>query len=187
MARIKIKTNKDPRLKNTKLDLLKILYPNGVLEARDGVVITTYTDQEVDKILEPGTTATPEKHGFSPILPPEVKARRTIICFRVDEIAFDYSPDIIADEIEERQGWAKVKTVFKFQNSTGKRNTLKIESETVSMADKATREGIRLFNVSIAPHQTGKERYTRVDFCMKFYVIEKHSTRQCPQTADYKV
>lgn len=87
MARIKIKTDKDPRLRNTKLELLNVpadvdVCSNGVYESRDGLVMNTSTD-EVDKILEPATTS-----------------RRTIICYRIEEIAYDNSLNNMADEID---------------------------------------------------------------------------------------
>lgn len=77
--------------------------------------------------------------------------------------------------------------MYTFPNAIVKRNTLKIEFETVSMADKATRQGLRVFNVSIAPHQIDKELYNKVNFCMGCYVIEEHNTRQCLKPIGYKV
>ena len=131
----------------------------------------------MDKILEPTNTTTLKNAGFSPLLPQEVKARRTIICYRVDDIAFENSSNDIADEIEQQQDWASIQDIFKFPNTTSKRNILKIEFDSVAMADKAHNHGFKLFNVSIPPHQIQKERYIKVDFCMKCYSIEDHTTR----------
>ena len=64
---------------------------------------------------------------------------------------------------------------------------IKIQFESISMADKATNQGLRLFNVSIAPHQISKERYTNITYCMKCYDIDDHVTNQCPKTQGYQI
>ena len=101
-------------------------------------------------------------------------------------MAYENNNETIADQVEEKQDWAKVHSVFKFPNNNGKRNNIKIEFDSISMADKAVRHGILLFGISIAPYQIDKERYTKINYCMKCYAIKYHSTRQCPKPIRYK-
>ena len=105
MARLKIKSKLNSKEKKKQLLLLEILAPAGVYanalhETKDGLIITTSTDNEADKILEPHIRKKLEEKGFTPILPQEVKSRRTVICQKVEDIAFDNSTNDIADEIE---------------------------------------------------------------------------------------
>ena len=189
MARIKIKCNGNPKERRNKLKLLEILAPADIYatalhEAHDGYIVNTATDKEVDKILEPIVTQNLEAQGFTPILPQEVKSRRTIICYKVEQTAFEKTANDIADEIENKQEWAKIQDTYKFPNS---RNMIKVQFESVSMADKAINQGLRLFNVSIAPHQISKERYINIPYCMKCYDIDDHVTNQCPKPQGYQI
>lgn len=189
MGRIKIKCDGNPKERRSKLKLLEILAPAEVYatalhEAYDGYIVITATDKEVDKILEPAVTQNLKTQGFTPILPQEVKSRRTIICYMVEQTAFENTENDIADEIEYKQDWAKIQSTYKFPNS---RNMLKVQFESVSMADKAANQGLRLFHVSIAPHQISKERYINIPYCMKCYAIDDHATNQCPKPQGYQI
>lgn len=193
MPRLKITCNGDPKDRRNKLKLLEILapadvYANELYEAHDGYIINA-SEREVDTVLESTMTRTLQDQGFFPILPPEIKAKRTIICYKVEQTAFEKTNNDIADEIENKQEWAKVQEAYKFPSGRDNinKNMLKIQFETISMADKAMNHGLRLFNVSIAPHQITKERYVQITFCMKCYAIEDHITKQCPKPAGYKV
>ena len=151
MARLKLNTSKDPRLRSTKHDLLKTLAEtNGIYEAKDALVISTSTDHEIDKLLEPTNTHKLQENDFHPILPQEVKARRTIICYRVDDIAYENNNENIADQVEERQDWAKVHSVFKFPNNTAKRNNIKIEFDSLDGRQSSKRRNTTLRNIDSA-------------------------------------
>lgn len=195
MPRLKITCNGDPKDRRNKLKLLEILapadvYANELFETHDGYIINA-TEKEVDKVLESEMTQALKDQGFVPILPQEIKAKRTIICYKVEQTAFENSKNDIADEIENKQDWARVQETYKFPSSRDNnyynKNTLKIQFETISMADKAMNHGLRLFNVSIAPHQMAKEKYVQISYCMKCYAIEDHITKQCPKPEGYKV
>lgn len=126
MARLKIKTQESPRDRRTKLHLTELLakadvYANSIHEARDGLIVNTSTVADVGRILESDVIKTLLDNGFSPIIPKGVKSWRTVICYRVDSLAYDNSINDIADAIEIHQEWAKVQTVYKFPNTTGKK------------------------------------------------------------------
>ena len=158
MVRIKIKTKHNPNNKTTKHKLLEILGPANIfatslISTQDGILITTTSENEIDKILDPTLTGKLIEQGFSPIVPPEIKSKRTVICYKVEEYAFDNETKEIKEEINNSQDWASAQNCYKFPNNNGRRNMLKVEFATVQMADKACDTGIKMFNVSIGPHQ----------------------------------
>ncbi|KAK8374448.1 hypothetical protein O3P69_018934 [Scylla paramamosain] len=157
MTRLKITCDGDPKDRRIKLKLLEILapadvYANALYEANGGYIINA-SEKEVDTVLESAATQTLQSHGFYPILPPEIKARRTIICHKVEQTAFENTKNDIADEIENKQESAKIQDAYKFPNNRNNTsgNTLKIQFETISMADKATKQALRLFNEKVPP------------------------------------
>lgn len=186
MGRIKIKHNFDPGDSRTKLKLLELLAPTKVnvcklTTTNDGsLLVVTATEGDADRLLNNKTMKTLNDAGFDPIPPPELRARRTVICHRVDEIIFDNNAQDITKEIEGKQAWAKVISTFKFPTNNKHICTLKIEFADADMASKAASDGLRLFNMSIASHQVTKETYVQLNTCMKCYAIEEHTTSSCP-------
>lgn len=193
MARIKIKHKVNLNDKQTKQKLLELLAKEGVnicnlIPTRDGsIVAVTATENDADLLLKTNMMKTLGNEGFEPILPPEVRARRTVICQGIDELIYDHSKADIEDEIEEKNTWATVKDSYKFPPSNRNTYLIKIEFEDASMAAKAEEHGLRLFNMSIAGHQIKREKYTQLKTCMRCYKIEDHTTAQCPKPHDYKV
>lgn len=193
MARVKIKHNLDPRDPTTKQKLLEILAKTDIhicnlADTRDGgIVVVTAREEDADSLLSNETVKALKKEGYEPLLPPEVRTRRSILCHGVDQLIYDHTKSDIEDEIEEKNTWARVKQVYKFPANNRTTYTFKIEFEDVSMAAKAETNGLRLFNMSIAYHQIKREIYTPIKTCLRCYKIEDHNTSECPQPRDYKI
>lgn len=193
MARVKIKHKLDPNDRRTKQKLLETLANSNInicnlISTHDGnIVAVTATDNDADTLLNQRNVQELNKAGFDPILPPEVKSRRTVICQRVDQLIYEHSKNDIEDEIESKNEWAKVKNAHKFPKTERNQYTIKIEFEDANMAAKAENDGIRLFNMNIAYHQVKREKYTPLLTCMRCYKIEQHPTSQCPQPPSYQI
>ncbi|KAK3892023.1 hypothetical protein Pcinc_004112 [Petrolisthes cinctipes] len=193
MARIKIKHKLDPNDRMAKQKLLEALANSNInicnlISTQDGsIVAVTATDNDADTLLNYNNVQELNKAGFDPILPPEVKSRRTVICQRVVELIYEHSKNDIENEIETKNDWAKVKNASKFPKIDRNQYTIKIEFEDVSMAAKAENDGIRLFNMSIANHQIKREKYTILTTCMRCYKIELHPTSQCPHSKSLQI
>lgn len=54
------------------------------------------------------------------------------------------------------------------------------------MADKAVSPGLKLFYISTAPHQISKGCFTKINYCMKCYIID-HASKECPKPKGFKV
>ena len=87
MARVKIK-HSEPN-PTTKLKLLRtlsknLIYATKLIPISDGFILLTRDDDEVDKVFKGNCQKTLKDQGFEPILPPELRAKRTVILLNVD-------------------------------------------------------------------------------------------------------
>ncbi len=100
MARIKIKH--PTQTQDDKRALLAILanhnvYATKITGARDGFIILTSLENESDFVFNEECYNELTNKSFQPLMPPELKAQRTILMFSVDSDAKKHS----ADEITE--------------------------------------------------------------------------------------
>ena len=137
MGRVKIK-HRRPKELATRRKLLDILAPTirvtRLIPAWDGIVVLTASDKDADAIFESSILDALHNEEFIPLLPPELKARRTVLCFQLDELICENSAEDIQAEIEREQQWAKVAEVFKFPRS----NMAKITFCSSVMAKKGS-------------------------------------------------
>lgn len=186
MGKVKIK-HQSPQDNSTKLKLLELVAPfnikiNALHSSRDAIIVSTPSDFDSDELLSDKLTSPLEEHGFTAVLPPEVKASRSIICSKTDVMIYCHSEEEIATEIMRTNNWAKVIKVTKF----GKSNLLKIQFEEIKMAQKAL-EGIKLFHLCISSQQIEAEKYINITTCFKCYALDAHLTKNCPKPKDYKI
>ena len=187
MARLKIKS-RNPKEHTRKTALLEILAKNDIfinklLPINDGFIALTCTDNDLDKIFERTVTQELEEKDFYPQIPLELRAKRSIIIFNADLFIYSNSEEDIKDEIMTKNEWAneQIDSIFTFPNS----NNLKITFAQSVLATKAKQQGIRLFSMSIAPHQIQQEEFHNIKTCFKCYAIEDHNTNQCPSPKEY--
>ena len=122
MARVKIKYRNPSR--KSKLQLLEILSSNQVqitkiLIIGDGFVTFTLNDDEAEEIFQDKTRKKLEEKGFSPLQPPELRVKKSVLIFRVDDIILDNSAEEIKEEIQRQNSWitSEIENVFKFPRS----------------------------------------------------------------------
>lgn len=88
MTRERIRSNnpKDPRRKVSLLGLLSEneIYVNRIFLTNDGFNIYTLNDGDLDRLFNGTTDKYLESKGFFPVIPPELKANRSVILFSVD-------------------------------------------------------------------------------------------------------
>ena len=170
MARIRIRIKHGwPKEKTQQKTLLETLAKNDIYVTRiitidDGYIVLTHSDDDMDRIFQTECQAALNVRGFIPTMPPELKAKRSIILFRVDDIIYNNEEDEIKEEIERRNGWAKegVESVYKFPRS----HTMKVTFHQTKTALKAAEAGLLMFSMKI-PHYTIKqEEYTPLTTCM---------------------
>lgn len=189
MARIKVK-HPNPREPETRTKLLETLSKHQIFATKivpldDSLIVLTSDTIEAEKIF--GSTCNSEllKQNFAPILPPEIKARRTIILTRIDDYIYNNSEEEIKEELAQNNSWIEdgITEIYKFPKS----NTLKITYNQQEKASKSTNNGLLMYHMRVPPHQIKQEEYVNLQTCMKCYKLEDHHTNQCPQNPDFKI
>ena len=108
MPRVKIK-HPDPNDAN-KLQLLRTLsenlvYATRIITVHDGFIVITRTDEDVDLIFRGKASKDLDEQRFKPILPPELRAKRTILIFNTDDEILKNKEDDIANEFINENPW----------------------------------------------------------------------------------
>ncbi len=186
MGRVKIKHPR-PKELATRSRLLQLIAPTvrvtRLIPTTDSVVVLTATDKDTDAIFQEDVLQKLFSENFTALLPPDLKAQRTVLCFRLDDLVYQHEACEMKKEVERVQTWAKLEEIYKFPRS----NTVKFTFRSSEMARRARSEGLLLFSISVPPHQMKEETYIPLLTCNTCYAIEDHSTKQCPCPQGYKV
>lgn len=188
MPRVKIK-HPDPNDK-TKLTLLRtlsenLIYATRIITVHDGFIVITRSDEDVDLIFRGNTHDDLKELNFKPILPPELRAKRTVIIFNTDEEILKHTEDDIAKELINENPWilGGIDNVFKIP----KTRIIKITFNDTTVAKKATEQGLLGYCMSISPHTIKTDEYIPIVTCLRCYALEDHTTSKCPKPKQYKV
>lgn len=86
-------------------------------------------------------------HSFTPVLPPELIAKQTILLFRVDSLIKVRTPKEIKEEVHLQNDFAAdmIDQVFKFPNNQLTKNTFK----QTAVAQKALSSELKRFYIRI--------------------------------------
>ena len=188
MARVRIK-NLSPREGN-KLRLIQILsthlvYATTVIPTPDSYIVLTKTDEDVDKIFQQKCKDELKAKNFDPILPPELRAKRTITLLNVDEYILTHDEAEIKDELLEENDWLNdgIESIYKIPRT----KIMKICLNETTTAKAATDKGLLAFHMSIPHYNIKIEEFIAITTCMKCYQIEDNTTNKCPKPKDYKL
>lgn len=148
-----------------------------IFKTSEGYKAICRNEYDADKILNKSAQDELDKIGLQVIIPPEMKAKRSVIIKQLDQIIGTHSAEDIKEEIENQNDWIKVSEVVKMKNYT---HLIKLRLEETSMVERAQRQGILAFNMAISPSQIETEEYVNVLTCYKCYQLEDHVTKDCP-------
>ena len=136
MTRIKVKCP-NAKDKAKKLKLVEILSRNDaditkVFDATDGFAVLLLNDDHTDHLFAAEVKNELQANGFSPIMPPKLRAKRSAIISRVDELIYCRNQEEMTDELISHNTWIgdEIENVFKFPNS----NTINISFKQTSVA-----------------------------------------------------
>lgn len=135
----------------------------------------------IDKLLTDKAITELAKINLQPVIPPDVRARRTIFVRQVDRIVGTKTADEIKTELETQQHWLRITEIIKIKDYT---HVFKIICNETTMADRILTDGLKAFNTRLTPGQCEQERFTHLLICYKCYDYDKHPTKDCPQTYD---
>ena len=79
-----------------------------------------------------------------PILPPDLKVKRSLILRRCDDQILNQREEDIKSEIEKQNDCVKLQEIFKYNSS----KNIKVTFESQHMASQVLTKGLLLFNLS---------------------------------------
>lgn len=189
MARVKIKAENSKDLRK-KLKLLELLsqneiYANKIIVVPDGFIVLTNDESDLDRLFNGTTDRLLIDNDFTPIIPQELKCRRTIVIFNVDTHIYSQEIEDMIQEIMNKNSFTQeqVCDIIKIPRT----KIVKVTFTKTNIAKKATETGLKMFSMSISPHQIQQDTHVNIKTCMKCYKIEDHHTSECKKPEDYKI
>ncbi len=191
MARVKFKCKGKPE-RSKKLKLLETLCKHEIPTVdiqdlkSDGFLLTFENESHVDKVFARDAKKDLTDEGFTPLLPLELKVKKSIIATRVNELIYEIDEEELKQELADCNSWFEegdIDSIYKFTNSS----TIKITFHQTAHAKKATEIGLLACKLSIPSYNIKLETYIPVKCCMKCYRLEEHTTRECDKPKEYKI
>lgn len=189
MARVKFKCRgKQDREKKVKL--LELLCSNeirivDIFETPDGFVLLFENDKQANKVFTKNIIDILANNEFTPVLPPELRVKRSVIASRLNDLIYERNEDEIKTELIKCNSWIgeDIDSVFKFPNSS----TIKITFSQTILAEKCTEKGLLAFSLSIPAYNIKQETFIPIKCCMRCYKLEDHTIRECNKAKDFKI
>ena len=187
-VKIKFKTNSDVL---TRRNLLEILNNHrvkvcGLFQKHNEFVILCDCAEEAELIFSQECYASLNAVNCTPLLPPELKANRSVIIHNVDGDILSNDENSIKSELERCNSWCKINEVIKFNSGKG----MKIVFQTSLIAHKSRDIGLSLFYLHIPAHKIKKDFFYNIRTCYVCYSIEEHTSTDCPMkktNPNYKI
>lgn len=73
------------------------------IPTHDSLITITASDKDTDAVFSEDSIKKLPEGGYQPLMPPESKSRRTVICFQLDELIHENSPEDIVEEVQKAQ------------------------------------------------------------------------------------
>jgi len=146
-----------------------------VITAHDHYIIICQDETNAEALFTPATTETLRKKGFEPQMPPELKAKLTLVLKQLDRELVKETPENIKEELEKTMPETKIGNIYIMKN----RYLIKIQFADHQTTAKIQEKGLYLFNIYISPRQIEPERFTNIVQCMHCYKYGHYKTN-CP-------
>jgi len=145
---------------------------------KDGFYGVSEKPEYIDRLTSSKAIDTFKKINIEPVIPPELRAQRSVFVRRLDSYVGEHSAEDLKKELERNQEWLKCE-VIKIKHYT---HLIKIICKDTEMATKVINSGLSCFHTRIAADQCEREEYTHVLVCYKCYKMNSHPTHQCTET-----
>ena len=110
--------------------------------------------------------------GCKPVLPPDLKAKRSVILRRCDYQILNKKEQDIKFEIEKQNACIRVQDIFKYDSS----KNIKVTFKNQRMVSQVLTKGLVLFNLPHPAHNICREIFVDILTCFKCYQLEDHQT-----------
>ena len=134
-------------------------------------------ETDAEKLLTEPAQQILNNLGLTARLPPNLKAKRSVICRKIESFVGEHTKEELLEEINRANTSITAKEVIKFKQYT---HVFKIEFATTRDAEHAKTHGLLCFYTKISPSQIEQEKYIDLLMCFTCYAYENHTTDQCP-------
>jgi len=146
-------------------------------------LVICLSTSEADKLFDDGLFLLFTSDGFEPTMPNELKSKRTILFRRLDASIYSSSVEEIIDSIVCKNNGISIRYLSKFKSSPG----MKVTFYNTDMASRIMRDGVFVLDLFIPPFDMKEDEYVNIKTCLKCYVHEHHTTRQCPKDPNFVI
>ena len=184
--KIKLKSLNDTINRDDVLSILKkfVIRCSRVNKVGANILLLYCNDSsDVDKLFSPECTKELKQLKCELIVPPDLKAKKSIIVKQVDSYVYDQNIDAIRYELEKENDWLSVNEIFKFPKS----RNIKLTFANQNMVTLALSRGLLMFHLSITPSFIVRDEYVNVLICYKCYKWNDHLTESCSKPSTFKI
>ena len=165
-----------------KNELCSTIYNEGIKFSRiiptgDTLIVVCLSEEQVDKLIATTTVQKLKEKSFEVIIPPHLKARKTVFIRRLDKDLTELPIEILKQDIEHRNNWAMVEEVVKFPNMP---SMLKVRFSDIRMARKAIEIGLSIGEYHLSTDSIEMEDFIQLTPCWACYKYD-HSIKDCGQ------
>jgi len=184
MPKITIKPRNGIDEAPSRVTILKTLCDSGVqvtsIRSNNGVHHVYYSeDCDTDILFSEVCVAALFAVGCEPVLPPQIKAKRTVILRNLDPLIYEHEVDNIKIEIER----FIVDDIYKFSNH----KMLKVTFTTQQMAKRCVENGAYMYSLRVPPRNINVDRYIEIVTCYRCFKLDGHTSHSCDKDINYKV
>jgi len=188
MPKIIVKKLPNSEATPSKSEILKVLFDcgvqvSGVRLSDDKFHVFCCEDGDSDRLFAEACITALQTLNCEPVLPPHIRAKRTVLLRNLDQLVYDNEVDDIKLEIGRANRNLIVDDIFKFQNN----KMIKVTFSSHKMALECTESGMYMFSLRIPPRNIELDEFIEVKVCYRCYKLEKHTSETCEQQPDYKI
>ena len=188
MARIKVRAKCDTdddtmwkkildKCSNLSIIILKLL------PASNSFSIIVESTIEADKLFSDEAIAAFDSLNVKLILPPNLRASRTLLMFNIDPLIYDREVELIKADIMQRNNWCRLDEVIKLHNARG----LKLVFPSSTMVNSCIDSGLKVFQLFIPGYSFKRDIYCPILMCYRCYALDSHTSVNCDKPSDYKI
>ena len=187
-VKIKYKTNSDVPIRKNLLEILNKhkVKVCGLFHKPNEFVISCVNADEAESVFSHDCYSSLNAVNCTPVLPPELKANRSVIIHKVDSDILSNDEDSIKKELERCNSWCKINEVIKFKSGNG----MKIVFQSSISAQKSRDIGLSLFYLHIPAYKIKKDLFFNIRTCYVCYSLDSHTSNDCPMkkmNPNYKI
>ena len=155
------------------------LFLNKLIPIPQGYLAIPDKPSDADFILSSRVSNALEKINLKPIIPHEIRARRTLMARNLDTSIGQHTPMEIKAEITNVRKDLKIDRITKFPNRT---RYFLIHCGDHNTTQTLLNEGFRAFAISVKPDQITQKEPDNIMMCYKCYKYNSHLTKDCKET-----